>query len=45
VLATNNRLARYFREAARPATPGTDLLPPAPEDIQRMIRVSRSYGY
>ena len=45
ILATNNRLARYFREAGRPATPGMDLSPPTPDDIQRMIRVSNAYGY
>jgi quercetin dioxygenase-like cupin family protein len=45
ILATNNRLARYFREAGRPAAPGTDLLPPTPDDIRRMIRVSDAYGY
>lgn len=45
ILATNNRLARYFREAGRPATPGTELLPPTPDDIQRMVRVSEAYGY
>ena len=45
ILATNNRLARYFREAGRPATSGTELLPSTPGDIQRMVRVSESYGY
>jgi len=45
ILATNNRLARYFREAGRPAAPGTEPLPPTPDDIQRMIRVSKAYGY
>ena len=45
IVATNNRLARYFREAGRPATPGTDLSPPTPDDIQRMIRTSNIYGY
>jgi quercetin dioxygenase-like cupin family protein len=45
ILATNNRLARYFREAGRPAAQGTDLLPPTPDDIQRMTRVSNAYGY
>jgi quercetin dioxygenase-like cupin family protein len=45
VLATNNRLARYFREAGRPVMPGAEPVPPTPEDIQRMIRVSEAYGY
>lgn len=45
IVATNNRLARFFREAGRPAAPGTDLLPPTPDDIQRMIRVGEAYGY
>lgn len=45
IVATNNRLARFFRDAGRPAAPGTDLQPPTPEDIQRMIRVSTDYGY
>ena len=45
ILATNNRLARYFSEAGRPAPPGQGFLPPAPEDIQRIVRVSNAYGY
>jgi quercetin dioxygenase-like cupin family protein len=45
ILATNNRLARYFREAGRPAKPGTEVLPPTADDIQRLIRVSEAYGY
>jgi quercetin dioxygenase-like cupin family protein len=45
VLATNNRLARYFREAGRPVMPGAEPVPPTPEDIQRIIRVSEAYGY
>ncbi len=45
IMATNNRLARYFREAGRPATPGTDPLPPTPDDIQRAIRATEAYGY
>ncbi len=45
IVATNNRLARFFREAGRPAAPGADLRPPTPDDIQRMIRVSNDYGY
>ncbi len=45
ILVTNNRLARYFREAGRPAKRGTDVLPPTPDDIQRLIRVSEAYGY
>jgi hypothetical protein len=45
VLATNNRLARYFREAGRPVTPGAEPAPPTSEDIQRIIRVSEAYGY
>jgi hypothetical protein len=44
-LATNGRLARYFSEAGRPASPSVDPLPPTPEQIQRMIRVSQAYGY
>ena len=45
IIVTNNRLARYFREAGRPATPGTVLLPPTPDDIQHMLRISNIYGY
>ncbi len=45
ILATNNRLARYFREAGRPAAADTDLLPPTPDDIQRMTQVANTYGY
>ncbi len=45
VVATNGRLARFFREAGRPGTAGLDVLSPTPEDIQRFIRVSEAYGY
>ncbi len=45
VLATNGRLARFFHEAGRPATPGTEVPPPTPDDIQRFIGVSEAYGY
>jgi quercetin dioxygenase-like cupin family protein len=45
ILATNNRLACYFREAGRPATPHTALLPPNADDIQQMVRVAEAYGY
>jgi hypothetical protein len=36
VLVTNDRLARYFREAGRRATSGTEVLPPTPDDVRRM---------
>lgn len=45
VLTTNNRLARYFREAGRPATPGSEPVPLTPEDLGRMVRVAKEYGY
>ena len=45
IVVTNNRLARYFREAGRPAKPDSDLLPPAPEDIQRLVSTSEAFGY
>ncbi len=45
IVVTNNRLARYFREAGRPARSGTELVPPTPDDIQHMIRTSHRYGY
>ena len=45
IVATNNRLARYFREAGRPAMAGSELSPPTPEDIQRLIRVSQIFDY
>ena len=43
ILATNNRLACYFRDAGRPGFPGTELLPPTPDDIQRLISVTEAY--
>ncbi len=45
ILATNTRLARFFREAGRSVTPGAALSPPTPEDIQRVLRVAETYGY
>jgi quercetin dioxygenase-like cupin family protein len=45
MIVTNNRLARFFREAGTRATPGTEVALPTPEDIQRLIRVAETYGY
>ena len=45
IVATNNRLARFFYEAGRPARPGLELSPPTDDDIQRLIRVSQAFGY
>ncbi len=45
LVATNARLARFFREAGRPAVPGTDLLPPTPEQVRHVVAVAQSYGY
>ena len=45
VLATNNRFASFLKEAGRSVTPGTAFAPPSSDDIQRVMRVSRAYGY
>jgi quercetin dioxygenase-like cupin family protein len=45
VLATNNRFASFLSEAGRPVIPGGVFAPPSPEDIQRLMRVSKAYGY
>jgi len=45
ILVTNGRLAQFFREAGRPVTPSTKILPPTPDDIQRFMHVSEVYGY
>ena len=45
VVATNNRLARFFREAGRLVTPGMAFAAPGPEDFKRVAEVARAYGY
>lgn len=45
IVVTDNRLARFFREAGRPASPGSALVPPTSEDIQRLLRVADAFGY
>ena len=45
VLATNNRFASFLTEAGRRADPDTVFSPPSPEDVQRVMRVSKAYGY
>lgn len=45
ILTPHNRLAEYFREAGRVATPGSEPQPPTPEDIQLMIRVAKAFAY
>jgi quercetin dioxygenase-like cupin family protein len=45
VLATNNRLASFFAEAGRSVAPDTAFSPPSPDDIQRVMQVSKAYGY
>jgi quercetin dioxygenase-like cupin family protein len=45
MLATNNRFASFLSEAGRPVTADTPFAPPAPEDIQRVLRASAAYGY
>ena len=44
-VVTNNRFARFLREAGRPVMPGTAVAAPEPEDIERVARVARAYGY
>lgn len=45
MVMTNARLAAFFRESGRPATPGSDFRPAGPEDIDRVVRTSEAYGY
>lgn len=45
VVATNGRLARYFREAGRPAVPGATPDSATPDDVSRIGRVAEAYGY
>jgi quercetin dioxygenase-like cupin family protein len=45
VLATNNRFARFLLEAGRRVAVDAPFVPPTPEDIGRLLRVSASYGY
>jgi quercetin dioxygenase-like cupin family protein len=45
VMITNNRFARFLRDAGRRVSPETPFRPPTAEDIERMIRASAAYGY
>ncbi len=45
IVMVNDRLARFFREAGRPAGSETAFRPPGPEDIERVTRVAKAYGY
>lgn len=45
VLATNNRFASFLAEAGRRAAPDAAFSAPSPEDIERVRRVSETYGY
>jgi quercetin dioxygenase-like cupin family protein len=45
ILATNNRLASFFRAAGRTPESGVSMTPPTPEDIKRVVRTSEAYGY
>jgi quercetin dioxygenase-like cupin family protein len=45
IMITNNRFARFLREAGRSVSPETPFTPPTPEDIERVIRASAAFGY
>lgn len=45
IVATNGRLAQFFKEAGRLVRPGTEHTRPTPEDIRKMIMVSDEFGY
>lgn len=45
LMATNGRLARFFFEAGRPVEAGAAFGPPTVEDVERLLRVSRAFGY
>ena len=45
VVATNNRLAQFFSESGRRAKPGTHFEPACQEDIERVVRTAKTYGY
>ena len=45
VLATNNRFAAFLQQAGRLVSRDAPFAPPAPEDIQRVLRASEAFGY
>ena len=45
IVVTNNRLARFFSEAGRPVASDAAFAPPSAEDIERVRRVARDFGY
>jgi quercetin dioxygenase-like cupin family protein len=42
---TTSRLARFFRDISKPATPGAMPEPPCPETLARFFAISERYGY
>lgn len=44
ILATPAGIERFFLEVGRPATEADEPLPPTPEEIERLLAVSASYG-
>ncbi len=45
MVLTDARLAAFFREVGRPATPDSDFQPAGPDDINRFVRTAGAYGY
>jgi quercetin dioxygenase-like cupin family protein len=45
LLHTTSEHGRYFQEIGRPATSGESVSPPAPDEIERLLKTARHYGY
>ena len=45
IVVTNNRLGQYFRDAGRSVAMNAPFTPPEPEDIERLLKMAKSYGY
>jgi mannose-6-phosphate isomerase-like protein (cupin superfamily) len=45
LLYTTSEHGRYFQEIGRPAISGESVSPPAPDEIQRLLKTARRYDY
>jgi quercetin dioxygenase-like cupin family protein len=45
LLFTTSKHGRYFQEIGRPLAPGESVRPPAPDEIQHLLKTAKRYGY
>jgi hypothetical protein len=45
IVSATGKLGRFLQEVGRIVRPGTSITPPAPEELQHFMEVSKRYGY